>query len=159
MRATTARLLTVAVTALTAVALVAGPAHAARRTPTTTYGGYCDLDGFAIPTVTGILKRVDYGAHANCFTGTRPREIIVQSHLYSGSSRVGSTSLARCYDCYEISVISSYTTLITTATRAETDLTVHLYPSGGEKFLTPAPPGCTVYNSGHSIWCHVTDYA
>lgn len=104
-----------------------------------------------------MLKRVDFGGHANCFTGLMPREIIVQSHLYNGSNRVASTSLARCYDCYEISVISSYNTFATTATRAETDLTVHLRPN--EVFLTPAPPNCVVYNSGFSIWCHLTDYA
>lgn len=152
------RLVAVAATAAAALLLTATPADAARRAPTTNYGGYCNLDGFAIATVTaGLLKRVDYGGHADCYTGNLPREIIVQSHLYSGSSHVGSTSLARCYDCYEISVISSYSTLVTTTTRADTDLTVHLRP--GEVFLTPAPPNCTVYNSGHSIWCHLTDFA
>src|SRR3712207_276545 len=118
------RLALVAVAVAAMVAGTATPAAAARRTPTTNLGGYCVLDGFAIPYVTaGLLKRVDCGGHGNCFRGYLRREIVVRSHLYNGSRRVASTSLARCYDCYEISVISSYNTLATTATRAETDLT------------------------------------
>lgn len=157
MRRTT-RLLAVAAGVAAALVVTATPAAAARRTPTTNYGGYCNLDGFAIPyTSLGLFKRVDYGGHANCFTGLLPRHILVQSHLYENNSHVASTSLAQCFDCFEVSVISSRQTLVTTPVRVDTDLTVHL--RSGEVFLSPAPPNCTIYNGGGSIWCHLTDFA
>lgn len=153
------RFLTLTAITITGVLLSAQPALASRRTPTTTQSGYCNLDGFAIPHVSFLLlKRVDFGGHADCYTWGLPAEIIVQSHLYDGSSRVAFTSLARCFDCFEVSVISSYNGLATKTYRAETDLTVHLDPFYGERFQTPVP-SCTVYNGGYSIYCHLTDYA
>lgn len=151
--------LLVAVLAVFALVVSADPALASRSTGTTNRGGYCTADGFAIPTTTlGLLKRVDYGSHANCITATLPAHIIIQSIIYDGNSVVGQTSIAECYDCYEVSVISSYSGLALKTYRVYSSLTIDLYPPDGEVFLTPIA-GCGVFNGGYSMWCQETDYA
>lgn len=141
--------------------LPAGTANAvSSRTVQTTSGRTCSMEVSAYKAnFTVVVPAVNFWIYGYC--PFQVLDLYGQAYVYESGTYRDTTGLVEC-ECppYYISQYHTYYPALPNYTYyADGDVTIELLHTA-EKWVTPAPSGCVVYNNGWSIWCNgMRDYA
>lgn len=127
-------------------------------------GQSCNIDSTLSATVNLTLKNVHFATIVHCPAGpTFWQDATPNAYLheeFDGKdegvvSETHNDCVVDLSNCVAERVYGGFTTF---DYRNISDATVNITPDpqknpGNVKFATPAPPRCTVYNSGYSIFC------